>query len=427
MFERDLDALNKNYFWAPNHLELNDPCETVVSDEILKNQVNAVLKLSPSKKIDTKHLYSAIDKMMKKRSEVGIYSLSSSYKHELLWAHYAYSHKGFCIQYNLDLLIKRNIYQTLHFVPVTYRDKPPDLTALDISTIKNVFKKIVGTKSTPWNYEKEIRIITDKIGENDYDYSAVTGIYFGLRMPDEYKEKMMNLLKGRGIKYYQMFLKDRSYQFIAQPLTDKYKKIQPYLYQISQETEKIEYKISKKEYAQFAKKGTIEIQLEQKITETQLQKIALDLKNKIFRKSKRVFMSYFLPEMMNGETWATTHFESGNYTIRILGFTIEQEIELQNNFEGDTQNIIGQWIDTSPHVNHGLTLFEKENNLFLERKFTNGSSSITEMKSSEIDGWVRYDDIEDNAHGEYFTVDGDGVLHYFSSEEEFMSLKPYKS
>lgn len=430
IFERDLDALNKNYFWAPNYLNLNDPCETLVSAKTIKLQIDTFLKLPSFKSISAEHLYSALDKMINKRSSVGIYSLSNSHDHELLWAYYADSHKGFCIQYDLDLLIKKNIYQELHHFPVIYKNKPPSITISDISKMEmgNLFQKLFGTKSKLWEHEKEFRIITDIIGENDYDYSAITAIYFGYRMPDENKEKIMNLLKGRGIKYYQMFLKDKSYQFKAHPIKDKFNKNKPYLFQILEKTKKINYSILDKSYNQYAKKGTIEIQLQEKITEKQLHEIGSDLEKKLFRKADRVFMSYFLPKEINGtETWATTHCELGDFKIRIIGFSLEQELELNKFLKMDTRNIIGRWIDYSSFVSHGLILFKENSNFFLERKCSDGSSFIKELKPSKSNGGIRYEEVEENHHGEYFIIDETGYLHYFSHEGEFLKLKPYLS
>ena len=47
------------------------------------------------------------------------------------------------------------------------------------------------------------------------------------------------------------------------------------------------------------------------------------------------------------------------------------------------------------------------------------------LRRSNIDEGIRYDDIEENSYGEYFTVDVYGTLHLFSSEGEFRKLKPY--
>ena len=427
VFERDLESLENNYFWAPSRIELNDPCETLVSDEMLRRQIDGLTKLFGKNKTSIEHLYSALDTLMDKRSKVGIYSLSTSFDHELLWAHYANSHKGFCIQYDLDLLAHQNIYQNLHVFPVDYKKELPSISIEDISKEKDYFLcKVFGTKSKLWEYENEIRIITDTLGENDYDYSAVTAVYFGYRMLDQHKEKMMNRLQGRGIKYFQMYLEDNSYKFRKRPVEDIYEKAQPYLFQISKDNEIIRYKIIEKTYQQYAKKGTIDIKLESKISEQQLESIAHQLKQKIFRNAERVFMLYFLPDMENENgAWATTHFESNRFDIRINGFTIEQEKKLMDGFETDTRDVIGRWLDNSPFISHSLTLYRKDSGIFLERNFSDGSSQTIELKSSNTDEGIRYDDFEENSHGEYFTVDSNETLHLFSSEGEFRKLKAY--
>ncbi|PAU93420.1 hypothetical protein CK503_11850 [Aliifodinibius salipaludis] len=45
-FERDLDALENNYFWAPTYSELNDPCETLIIADTFKNQTNSLKNYS---------------------------------------------------------------------------------------------------------------------------------------------------------------------------------------------------------------------------------------------------------------------------------------------------------------------------------------------------------------------------------------------
>lgn len=427
IFERDLESLENNFFWAPNCLNLNDPCETLVSEEMIKRQIDLLTKSFGSNKTSIDHLSSALDNLMDRKSKVGIYSLSTSFDHELLWAHYANSHKGFCIQYDLNLLINQNIYQEFHIFPVDYKRKLPSINIEDISKEKEVFfQKLLGTKSKLWDYEDEVRIITDTIGENDYDYSAVTAIYFGYRMLGEHKDKMMDRLQGRGIKYFQMYIEDNSYRFREKLVKDTYENVQPYLFQIPKKNGIISYEIIKKTFCQYAKKGMIDIKLEHKISEEQLESIALQLKQKIFRKAERVFMSYLLPDMKNGNgAWATTHFESNKFNIRINGFTIEQEDKLVDIFAADTRNIIGRWLDPSPFSNHGLTLFKNDSGIFLERNFSDGSNSTKELKPSNTNEGVRYDDFEENSHGEYFTVDSHGTLHYFSPEGKFMELKPY--
>ena len=47
----------------------------------------------------------ALEDLLSYNKKIGIYSLSKTFIDELLWAHYGNSHKGFCIEYDLDILL----------------------------------------------------------------------------------------------------------------------------------------------------------------------------------------------------------------------------------------------------------------------------------------------------------------------------------
>ena len=68
-----------------------------------------------------------------------------------------------------------------------------------------------GYKSKRWEHEREIRIISDKLGLVNIKEKAVTGIYLGVRMPDSEKKKIVDTFQDRNIQFYQMTLKPNSY------------------------------------------------------------------------------------------------------------------------------------------------------------------------------------------------------------------------
>nr|WP_282450191.1 DUF2971 domain-containing protein [Microbulbifer sp. CAU 1566] len=153
----------------------------------------------------------------------------------MLWAHYANSHEGFCIEYELDTLVYfgRNDYQTFD---VKYNDNPPNLHINDMFKINDkisFIQKLIGIKSKRWAYEKEIRVVTSVAGLQHYDYRAVKAIYFGLRMSEVRKQEVMKRLCGRGIKYYQIHLKSNSYKFSTEAIDDQYPTDTKYLYSIA--------------------------------------------------------------------------------------------------------------------------------------------------------------------------------------------------
>lgn len=67
-------------------------------------------------------------------------------------------------------------------------------------------------KSISWEREEEVRVIINKTGLLTIPSDAATGIYFGLRMSDEDKKLIHDSLTNRNIKYYQMKLKENSYE-----------------------------------------------------------------------------------------------------------------------------------------------------------------------------------------------------------------------
>lgn len=74
--------------------------------------------------------------------------------HPLMWAHYANSHKGFCIEYDVDRGNNRNLFE------VNYTTKPeaPSIEEL-LFCPHEVIGRILMRKSHEWSYEKEYRLI----------------------------------------------------------------------------------------------------------------------------------------------------------------------------------------------------------------------------------------------------------------------------
>lgn len=112
--------------------------------------------------------------------------------------------------------------------------------------MEKLLRVTTGTKSIKWRHEEEYRICIEPFGRFNYDYRAVKAIYFGMRMPkskidlvknnnklpDSYatvcQQQVMEVLKGRGIKYYQMKLKSDSYEFDCYEIADIYQDAQKY-------------------------------------------------------------------------------------------------------------------------------------------------------------------------------------------------------
>lgn len=235
-FTRDLKSLENDTFWASNTNQLNDPCEGLISindfEQQLNHLKNIVYQHSDNLTLIEQSFKNIIDM---KDTKLGIFSLSKTYSDELLWAHYANSHKGFCIEYDLEKLLSRQNPKHRYF-DVQYSNNIPNLNfsqLLDQTNPDILIKKMLGYKSQRWEYEQELRIITENQGINTYDYRAVKAIYFGLKTPNSTISKTMKTLQGRKIKYFQMHLKPNSFQFEAKPLEDKFLTNKKYKYSIA--------------------------------------------------------------------------------------------------------------------------------------------------------------------------------------------------
>lgn len=239
----------------------------------------------------------------------------------MLWAHYGNSHKGFCIEYDLDILLE----DYKHYFSVTYSEKPADIGITDVSNktrLFKVFKKIVGHKSSRWKYEQEIRILTDKFGVNQYKYCALKSVYFGLRMELNEQDKIMNRLKGRGVKYYKIEQIPKTYNFEAKPIEDINGSEITYLQQIPSNITgnlPVNFKIVKQRYWAVGAKGDVEIELEKVINENELRWLAETIKENLFNNSELIIMLHYIKGKDKTIAWATTHFKDGKIDVNING------------------------------------------------------------------------------------------------------------
>lgn len=255
-FTRDLKSLKNDAFWASNTSQLNDPCEGLITIDEFEQQLNNLKDIFYQQADNLALIEQAFKNIIDmKDTKLGIFSLSKTYSDELLWAHYANSHKGFCIEYDLDQLLSKQ--NTKHrFFDIQYSDKIPNLDFSQLLNQNNpdiLIKKMLGYKSQRWEYEQELRIITENQGRNTYDYRAVKAIYFGLKMPKSTISKTMKTLQGRKIKYFQMQLKPNSFVLEAKEIEDRFPTIERYKYFISNIADlAVNPSILKIEYLHFA-------------------------------------------------------------------------------------------------------------------------------------------------------------------------------
>ncbi len=147
----------------------------------------------------------------------------------VMWAHYADSHRGFCIEYSLEGLSENHPVRQNLF-PVRYADARTDVTA-DFERFAESGESEVSCnapllavlhKSTHWSYEAEWRIVFHVESTRPGGSLAMptpSAIYLGARMPDEYREQIIGAATSKSIPIYEMRLAARVFALESVPLS----------------------------------------------------------------------------------------------------------------------------------------------------------------------------------------------------------------
>ena len=204
VFERDFETIKSNSFFSSNYSILNDPFDIYFNEEI--SQVVDLLKtLFPYEELN--NLEKQLKKVLNFKEEIGVYCLSKDFLNEQLWAYYASSYSGYCIEYDLEKLVdKGQNFDFQYQFEIDYKENIPTLGINDLINLQEGFlKKMFATKKSAWKHEEEIRLIFDKSGMKKFHTSAITGIYFGIRTPEIIKESFYELFKDIDVKFYEVF------------------------------------------------------------------------------------------------------------------------------------------------------------------------------------------------------------------------------
>ncbi len=176
-----------------------------------------------------------IDYIQQLRRKTRVLSFSQNFHNELMWAHYANSHKGICIGFDLTVLAEKD---KLMFQKVKYLDELPKVKTYDYYTDFPNFLisyiQTVATKKRDWCYEEEWRIVhTNDLNCSEDDefkslnFSTTKGflkcVIFGLHTTDEEKYSVLKNLVKYNISFFECTFKkefDRRIYFNELSLND---------------------------------------------------------------------------------------------------------------------------------------------------------------------------------------------------------------
>ena len=158
-----------------------------------------------------------IKKIMDQNFAVGC--LTTDYRNNLMWSHYADGHKGFCIEYDFKDL--KNINNLL---PVAYSTDRPSIplecmynNSKDMNTeVAKALYIALLNKDNIWEYENEWRIIISATEGKNIEMPPISAIYLGAEMPEEDKKKLIEIASKKKIPVKQMVVDRGVYALHAQ-------------------------------------------------------------------------------------------------------------------------------------------------------------------------------------------------------------------
>lgn len=149
--------------------------------------------------------------------ERGVACFSKKNHDLLMWAHYADGHRGFCLEFDTSCQPFSRAHR------VIYRPTLPSIDVMQLLNAppsSNVLDALVLTKSDRWKYEQEWRLLNmDGDRQYGYEWPALTGIYLGAVMPEEYKEIICLILRDSPTRLYQVIRKIDGFSLISREFT----------------------------------------------------------------------------------------------------------------------------------------------------------------------------------------------------------------
>jgi len=152
----------------------------------------------------------------------GMTCFSKSDKIFLMWSHYADSHKGACLTFDIE---KDNDFFWLLYI-VEYPDTYPKINF--VKDIHKRYKHVLAMKSKDWEYEQEVRIVRDKREQKDFrgnikfKKEALREIKFGYKTTDKTIEETKKQIDRLGYGHVRLFkteIKSDDFGIIFKELT----------------------------------------------------------------------------------------------------------------------------------------------------------------------------------------------------------------
>ncbi len=126
-------------------------------------------------------------------AKYGIFCMSASKTHPLLWAHYASGHRGLCLTFATDASQKAFYYAQR----VIYQKDYP-VAELDGEDFQQLYNASLLTKSDDWSYEQEWRLCwKERSGLQSFPPDALVALSFGAMIDSIKRDEIISLVNAR--------------------------------------------------------------------------------------------------------------------------------------------------------------------------------------------------------------------------------------
>ena len=105
--------------------------------------------------------------------KVGIKCFTPHNDNLLMWSHYAKSHSGICIEFDVEKDCDFFVYP----MPIKYQKEYPQINILG----NDYTHKLLETKADVWSYENEVRVYKQSSGYHTFKPNSLVSVIFGCK------------------------------------------------------------------------------------------------------------------------------------------------------------------------------------------------------------------------------------------------------
>lgn len=225
------------YFQQP--IKFNDPWDCKAPQITIPRQINSLKDIwfnlakqngqdfaktewQKIRKLPRSEIKQLFDKLFKEafekqRSKIGVFSLSFIPDSELMWSHYADSHFGYMLHFQIDLAlyyVDSSLKKVGIPIPMIYKGKR------EVWNLGNYYKNrenhvydLVRFKSSAWEYECEVRLLNvDEYGFIKTPSNWLKSIIIGINTDGKLQEKLKQIGNELNVSVFSSVINKKEYK-----------------------------------------------------------------------------------------------------------------------------------------------------------------------------------------------------------------------